>query len=246
MSHNKIEIKEGAYIISDAHYSSQRLELYFLIKDIHSQKIFPTQLLLFGDIFDALFGNVPRTCENNQEMISMMNDISQRIEVIYLEGNHDFNLKKIFPFAQVFTIKEQPVQAIYKDKNILLAHGDFGEDIGYKIYTSLIRNRFLLTVFNAINDLLGNVILNKLDLYLSKKDDCNEFTGFRKYISKRLENKYTCDYFIEGHFHQNKIINFDNFTYINLAAFACNQRYFIVESSNDKKILQEYGFHKET
>ena len=246
MSHNKIEIKEGAYIISDAHYSSKRPELYLLIKDIHSQKIFPTQLLLFGDIFDALFGNVTRTCENNQEMVTMINEISQRIEVIYLEGNHDFNLKKIFPYTQVFSIKEQPIQAMYKDKNVLLAHGDFGEDMGYQIYTSLIRNKFVLIIFNAINTLLGNVILNKLDLYLSKKDDCNEFTGFRKYISKRLENKYTCDYFIEGHFHQNKIINFDNCCYINLAAFACNQRYFIVESSNDKKILQEYGFHKET
>ncbi|MBC8237188.1 MAG: metallophosphoesterase [Helicobacteraceae bacterium] len=245
MSHNKIEIKEGAYIISDAHYSSKRPELYSLIKDIHSQKIFPTQLLLFGDIFDALFGNVTRTCENNQEMVTMINEISQRIEVIYLEGNHDFNLKKIFPYAQVFTIKEQPIQAMYKDKNVLLAHGDFGEDIGYKIYTSLIRNKFVLVIFNAINTLLGNVILNKLDHYLSKKDDCNAFTGFDKYISKRLENKYTCDYFIEGHFHQNKIINFDNFTYINLAAFACNQRYFIVESSNDKMILREYSFHKE-
>ena len=246
MSHNQVQILEGAYIIGDAHYSSLRPELYYLIRDIHTQKILPTQLLLFGDIFDALFGNVPHTCENNQEMITMINEISQRIEVIYLEGNHDFNLKKIFPHSKVFTIKEQPVQAMYKDKSVLLAHGDFGEDIGYKIYTNFIRNRFVLSVFSAINNLLGNAILNKLDIYLSKKDDCNEFTGFLKYISKRIEKKYTFDYFIEGHFHQNKIINFDNSIYINLAAFACNQRYFIVESKNDKKILREYSFHKET
>ena len=246
MSHNKLQIKEGAYIISDAHYSSLRPELYHLVKDIHTQKILPTQLLLFGDIFDALFGSVSRTLENNKEMVKMINDISQKIEVLYLEGNHDFNLKKIFPYAKVFTIKEQPIQAMYKDKNVLLAHGDFGEALGYRIYTSVIRNKFLLPVYSVINNLLGNIILNKLDIYLSKKDDCNTFRGFRKYISKRLEKKYVCDYFIEGHFHQNKIINFDNFIYVNLAAFACNQRYFIVESSNDKMILREYSFHKET
>ena len=100
-------------------------------------------------------------------------------------------------------------------------------------------------MFSFINTILGNYILNKLDIYLNKKEDCNEFVGFRKYIAKRLENKYTCDYFIEGHFHQNKALSFPHFEYINLAAFACNQRYFIVESSKDKLFLRENNFHKE-
>jgi UDP-2,3-diacylglucosamine hydrolase len=245
MSHNSTQIKEGAYIISDAHYSASRRELFYLIKDIHSKKITPTQLLLFGDVFDTLFGSVPKSIEANQEMVSMLNDISQEIEVIYLEGNHDFNLRYIFPYARVIPIAKQPLACEYKGKKVFVAHGDFAEGTGYKIYTSIIRNRFLLPVFNLINTILGNIILEKLDVYLSKKEDCNEFTGFRKYISSRLENKYECDYFIEGHFHQNKIINFDSFEYINLAAFACNQRYFIVELSKDKLFLRENNFHKE-
>ena len=245
MSHKTIEIKEGAYIISDAHYSSFRPELSDFIREIYSKKLRPTQLFLFGDIFDALFGSISHTMHENEEMLTMINEISQDIEIIYLEGNHDFNLKSVFPNTKVFTIAQQPVQARYKDKNVLIAHGDFGEDLGYKIYTSVIRNRFLLPVFNVINNLFGNFVLKKLDAYLSKKEDCNEFTGFRKYIASRLENKFDCDYFIEGHFHQNKIINFDNFIYINLAAFACNQRYFIVESSKEKSFLRENNFHKE-
>ncbi|MDQ7069043.1 MAG: hypothetical protein Q9M40_14350 [Sulfurimonas sp.] len=69
MSHN-IELQEGALLISDAHYSSSRPELLSLIKDIHSKKIPTTQLILMGDIFDALFGEVPTTQEKNREMIS--------------------------------------------------------------------------------------------------------------------------------------------------------------------------------
>ena len=242
MSHNPIIIKEGAYIISDAHYSHSRPELFNFIKQIHSKQLQPTQLLLFGDIFDALFGSISQTLENNQEMVDMLNDISQDIDLMYLEGNHDFNLKKVFPDSKVFTIAQQPVECLYDDKKVYIAHGDFGEDIGYKIYTGIIRNKFLLPIFNLVNNLFGNFILKNLDEYLSKKEDCNEFIGFREYISKRLENKYHCSYFIEGHFHQNKIINFDNYIYINLAAFACNQRYFIVESSKDKKFLREDSF----
>lgn len=245
MYHNPIQIKDGAYIISDAHFSPSRPELFDLIKDIHSKKITPTQLLLFGDVFDTLFGSVARSIEVNQEMVSMLNDISQEIELVYLEGNHDFNLKYIFPYARVFPIAKQPLSCEYKGKKVFVAHGDFAEGTGYKIYTSMIRNRFLLPVFNLINTILGNIILEKLDVYLGKKEDCNEFTGFRKYISSRLENKYECDYFIEGHFHQNKIIRFNSFEYINLAAFACNQRYFVVESSKDKLFLREMSFSKE-
>ena len=248
MSHktlnSEIKILEGAFVVSDAHYSHQRPELLDFIKNIHSKKLSPTQLILMGDIFDALFGGVAYTQETNQEIIKLLNEISLDIEVIYLEGNHDFNLKSIFKDIKVFPISSQPVTCQYKDKKILLAHGDIESDFGYKIYTSLIRNRiilFFLTIFDSIS---GHYILKQLDNYLSKKDDCKEFTGLREYMSKRLENKYSCDYFIEGHFHQNKTIEFENFIYINLGVFACNQRYFIVKSSKDTELLQEKVFSK--
>ncbi len=243
MSH-KIEILEGAFVVSDAHYSHQRPELLDFIKDIHSKKLQPTQLILMGDIFDALFGGVPYTQKTNQEAIELLNDISSCIEVIYLEGNHDFNLRKIFPKMRVFPISQQPVTCRYDDKKVLLAHGDIESDLGYKIYTALIRNPIVLSILTLVDTISGHYILKKLDTYLSKKDDCKEFTGLREYMSKRLENKYSCDYFIEGHFHQNKSIKFKDFVYINLGVFACNQRYFIVKSSKDVELLQENIFSK--
>ncbi|MDA7817612.1 metallophosphoesterase [Sulfurimonas sp.] len=243
MSHN-IEILEGAFVVSDAHYSHQRPELLNFIKDIHSKKLQPSQLILMGDIFDALFGGVSYTHKTNEEAISLLNEISQDIEVIYLEGNHDFNLKKVFPFSKVFSISAQPLTCNYGDKTIILAHGDMEVGQGYKIYSSIIRNKIVLFLLSIIDKLLGHYILKKLDNYLSKKDDCNEFTGFREYISKRLEGKYVCDYFVEGHFHQNKTINYEDFIYINLGVFACNQRYFIVKSVQDADLLQENTFSK--
>jgi UDP-2,3-diacylglucosamine hydrolase len=240
-----IEILKGAFVVSDAHYSHQRPELLNFIKEIHSKKLQPTQLILMGDIFDALFGGVAYTQKLNQEVIKLLNDISLYIEVIYLEGNHDFNLQKIFPHVKVFPLALQPVICRYGNKKVLLAHGDIEGDLGYKIYTALIRNPFVLFLLTIIDTISGHYILKRLDKYLSKKDDCKEFTGLKEYMSKRLEKKYSCDYFIEGHFHQNKNIRFDDFTYINLGVFACNQRYFIVESSQDIKLLQEKIFSKE-
>ena len=243
MSHN-IELKEGAFIISDAHYASSRPELLSCIKDIQVKKLNPSQIIFMGDIFDSLFGGIPFTYKGNQELIDSINQLALTIEIIYLEGNHDFRLTKIFNNIKIIPINRQPLLCSFVDKKIYLAHGDFDGALGYKIYTYLIRNPFILFFLKIIDTLSSHAILKYVDNHLNKKEDCNEFTGFYDFISNRIINNYSCDYFIEGHFHQNKIINFKELNYINLAAFACNQRYFIVKSTKDKELLEEKKFSK--
>jgi UDP-2,3-diacylglucosamine hydrolase len=244
MSHSRVTIKKGAFVIADAHYSSLRPELLEFIKAIESKKLLPTQLILMGDIFDALFGNVAYTCEKNLEIIELINKISTDIEIIILEGNHDFNLKNIFLNAKVFTISQQPLLCSYDDKRVYIAHGDFDVSLGYKIYTTLIRNPYILKLLSYIDTISSNTIIKKLDKKLSIKDDCKDFVGFSKLIEKRLAGRYECDYFVEGHFHQNRVLKLKDFSYINLAAFACNQRYFSVNLSQDKELLEEKIFSK--
>ena len=241
MSHN-LQLQEGAFILGDAHYSHKRPELLDFIRAIHTKKLKATQIIFMGDIFDALFGSISNTIKENKEVVKLIEEISQDIEIVYLEGNHDFNLKKIFTNIKIFTIYNQPVECIYNDKKVLLAHGDFESNFGYRAYTWFIRNPFILPILNVLNNTFNNFVLKNLDKYLGIKDDCKEFTGFREYISKRLVDKFDCDYFIEGHFHQNKTICYDEFIYINLSAFACNQSYFVVNSSKDKELLQEKFF----
>ncbi|MFT5835272.1 MAG: UDP-2,3-diacylglucosamine hydrolase [Sulfurimonas sp.] len=242
MFHSDIELKEGAFVVSDAHYSHLRPELLNFLKAIQAKQLQPSQLILMGDIFDTLFGNVPYTQKVNFEAVEILNKISQSMEVVYLEGNHDFNLKKIFPKIKVFGIKQQPLKVRFQNKTILLAHGDIQSPLLYNIYTAIIRNPFVISILNIFDIISRHSIIKRLDEYLSKKEDCKEFTGFRKYIYNRLDGKYQCDYFIEGHFHQNKTLKYDEFIYTNLAAFACNQRYFIVNFTQDVELLEENFF----
>ena len=244
MSHNLPEIQEGALIISDAHFSMSRPELFFLIEDIYLGKQEIPQLILMGDIFDNLFGGIPYTYKSNQALIDMLNAIALKISVIYLEGNHDFQLHKVLQNMTIVPIKNQPVRCSYKGKKILLAHGDFDGALGYKIYTYLIRNSFVLFILRFIDNLTGHSILNFVDRHLEKKDDCNKFRRFEKFVQNRIENKYDFEYFIEGHYHQNKSYRWNDLNYINLAAFACNQRYFIVKSVKDNELLEEKSFSK--
>ena len=244
MSHNALVLKEGAFVVSDAHYSHRREELLDFIKDIYNKKLLPTQLILMGDIFDALFGGIDYTYKENQEMLSLLNAISQEIEVIYLEGNHDFNLVKLLPEVIVVPIQNQPVKATLQDKTLYLAHGDFDGTRFYKAYTAFIRNSFILFILKYIDIVSNHAILKNVEEHLGKKDDCNKFSGFHEFITKRLSGRFMCDFFIEGHFHQNVSFSVDGFKYINLAAFACNQRYFIIKYSNSNTVLLEQKFSK--
>lgn len=243
MSH-KIELVEGAFVVADAHYSHKRPQFLDFLNSIYTKELNPPQLILVGDIFDALFGEVSFTHRQNQEAIEILNAISNDIEVIYLEGNHDFNLKNIFKNIKIFPITSQPIELGFKDKKILFAHGDINNTAKYNTYTKIIRSNITLTLLAFIDSILNHKILKKLDEYLSKKNDCKDFTGFEDFILQRLSNKYICNYFIEGHFHQNRVLNIDNFTYINLGAFACNQRYYVVQSSLQTKKLLEENFFK--
>ena len=243
----KVEIKEGAFIVSDAHYSQRRPELFSFFEAIADEREKPTQLILMGDIFDALFGLIPYTYEQNQKVIDLLEQIAQKIEVIYLEGNHDFNLSYVFKNIRIFPIQAQPVMCSYENKKIYLAHGDFYIDakrssFSYKLYTSFIRNRFVLHVLRFIDNISGHAILRYVDKHLCIKEDCKELKNFEHYVEKRLGDDYMCDFFIEGHYHQNKSVKFENFCYINLGAFACNQRYFIVKSAQKDALLEEKIF----
>ena len=244
MSLKLFELKDGAIIIADAHYSVQRPKLLKLLKFVLFNKIEATQLILMGDIFDILFGPISLTYQRNKELVETINMIAKKIDVLYLEGNHDFSIKKYFPDIDVVPLNKQPLHVRYKKQNILLAHGDFASEIKYQIYTTLIRSRIVLSILGLIDSLSSHSIINWLDKYLSKKDDCREIKHFERIVENKIEKNNFDEYdmLIEGHFHQNKIYEYKNFKYINLAAFACNERYFVVKSEQELLELEEFQF----
>lgn len=248
MSLKPFELKPGAILVADAHYSDKRPELLDFLKALASGEIAAPQLILMGDIFDLLFGGIPITQKRNAEAVAVINAIAKTREVVYLEGNHDFQLASIFPDVKVYPLQQQPVACRYGDSSVLLAHGDWGTELGYRLYTSIIRSAPVLALLRCIDSVTGHSIIRWLDRYLEKKEDCNGFTGFEAYVTRRLQglNLEETDYFIEGHYHQNKGFPVGSCRYINLGAFACNQRYFEVKSIEDQGPLKEAEFGKES
>jgi len=226
-------IKNNAIFIADAHYNSLRTELHELLKKIEKNEIEVSQIFFMGDIFDFLADEVDYFQNINFHLISIINKLATKIETIYFEGNHDYNLKLTFPKLTVIPREKQPVFANlenHEDKRVSLAHGDIYTPKAYDIYCKIIRNSFLLTFLNTINinNWLSKIIENKL----KAKKICHPMENFLEFVNKRVE-LYKSDLIIEGHFHQ----GYQNSKYINVPSLACSSQYMIY-SENEFKFIK--------
>ncbi|RUM69035.1 MAG: UDP-2,3-diacylglucosamine diphosphatase [Sulfurospirillum sp.] len=237
-----IEIKEGALFISDAHDNVTREAFYRFLCDIDEGEIKTEQLFLMGDMFDLLVGQVSYTHRHYRKTIDLINRLSRKTEIIYLEGNHDFNLRKLFPAVTVIPIQKQPVTARFHEKSILLSHGDWNENATYRIYAKLIRNPLLLTLLNLIDHLRKHTISKSILKQQQLKYICKKSPRFHRYIKQKIQTydieTSKIDFICEGHHHQNREFVFDDMTYKNFSAYACDKSYYKI-TFTDKVVFKE-------
>ncbi len=236
------KILEGALFISDSHDNEKRDGFYRFLVKIERNKIKCPQLFLMGDMFDLLIGEIVYTKKRYQKTINLINKLSKKIDIIYFEGNHDFNLKKIFPQVRVIPIKEQPSSWHFKDRTILLSHGDIFEDDAYLHYTKFIRNRYILTLLNLLDLILGHTISKSILTKQKNKFLCKKDRFFYENIKQKIQ-KYDIgiskiDFVCEGHHHQNREFAFESFKYKNFSSFACDKSYYKI-SFTDKIVFKE-------
>jgi len=216
-----LNINEDSIFVADAHFNSNRPELGKLLLQLLSGKIVTTQLFLMGDMFDFLSNEIRFYKIKNLKIIELLNQLSKKIDIVYLEGNHDFNIQILFPDIQVVPRQNQPLICTYQDKQVAISHGDIYTPTGYNIYTTIIRNSLFLNFLNFID--IRFWLSKKIDNWLLEKDICNECQDFNSFATNRISlYPKDIDIIIEGHFHYGQQSN----NYINIPSLACDKKYF--------------------
>jgi UDP-2,3-diacylglucosamine hydrolase len=225
-----IKIENKAIFIADVHYPHHGNTIFDILNVSFLEKNQITQIFFLGDIFDILFANSKYLINYNRQLINIINSINKNINIYYFEGNHDFNLKEIFPNITIYPIENQPQKMLIGDKMVSISHGDKYEmGLGYKIYSKFIRNSFIIKYLIPFKKTLIKKQISKL----KKKKICKKLSYFTKIVYKILLNYNSKDIVIEAHYHQGIII--DN--YISLPSLACQKMIAIVE--NSKIILKK-------
>ena len=224
-----LKIKENAIFVADSHYNENREEFLVFLEKLQDSSIQTSQLFLMGDMFDFIAGGCHYFIKMNKKIINIINDLSKTLDIIYFEGNHDYNLKIIFPNVRVIPRNKQPLYGTYNGKSVALSHGDiYVNDKFYDIYCSIIRNKVLLKVLNWFD--FNGVLSKKIYNALIGDDICRTIVHFEEIAKKRVLH-YKSDIIIEGHFHQGNEYHINQQRYKNIPSLTCSNEYCILKDN---------------
>jgi UDP-2,3-diacylglucosamine hydrolase len=222
-----LSIKQGAIFVADSHYNQKNKQFLLFLKKLENKEIKTTQLFLMGDMIDFISGESKYFIKQNNEILELLNKLSKELEIIYLEGNHDYNLKTLFPNINVIKRENQPVLGKLNNKTVSISHGDNFINWKYDLYCKFIRNSVFLRFMNFID--INFFISKKIEASLVKKNICHKMNNFKKLVERRLEN-YNTDIVIEGHYHQGETFYIKEKKYINIPSLCCQEKYIVIEN----------------
>ena len=233
------EINSDALILSDSHSQYNRMEL---IKVLQNLNPIPSQIILLGDILNLLIGSIKSSIKQNQDALQVLEELSKKTKILYLEGNHDFNLSPILKNAMKIQRGVQPIICRFKCKYLLLAHGDIFLSKKYEIYAKVLRS-YLLTLMLKIIDFLSfgrvyNYIAKKVQnktIKIPNKSQIDSviqkrIIAYEKYMQKK---NIKVDYVIEGHFHMKKRKKTKDFLYIAMPPYLYDKKIYTLNELMD-------------
>ncbi|MEI7695399.1 MAG: UDP-2,3-diacylglucosamine diphosphatase [Chlorobium sp.] len=199
------------YFISDIHIGlqdeqSERKKLDKLEQLFFSIKAEGCSLYMLGDILDYWLEFRHLIPKGFTRFLSLLSDlVCHNIEVFYVAGNHDFYLGRYFDdelgIKTLYGMHELHLEGL----QFLVAHGDgLGEgDLGYKIFSRLVKNRFNLALLKGFHPDLAIGLMKGLSrLSRTHKADNRLFETDRLLnFAEALAMEKNFDYFICGHNH---------------------------------------------
>lgn len=253
-------LNSDAIFIADSHFkgddstdsSSKALLDYF--DTLLTSTNMPSQIFLMGDIANLLLGALDSSIAHNKALLEHIALLSQRAEVWWLEGNHDFYLNALqnsyLSQVRIVSRKHQPLCFTHKDsqRHIFLAHGDIFLPKKYELYIGTMTSKCMQyalkwldyvtfgKLYNVIVRKVNNKIINigNMDII----DFANKrILAYKHYMQNNAKSHKCADniVIIEGHFHigQSYVEPQSGALYIALPSFYVNRSIFSIESALD-------------
>jgi UDP-2,3-diacylglucosamine hydrolase len=188
------------------------------------------KIIILGDFFEFWYGFNNVIISDYFNILEKFRCLKEKkIEITYIEGNHDFNMGKFFTdFLNVNVVTEY-YETIINNRKFLFLHGDTINIKQDKFYFYL--RKFLRTKFTKflMNNIPPHIILS-IAQYFSKTSRDYLFKDFNmRNIIDHFPKKDNYDFIITGHFH--KTYNYKN-VYV-LGDWNTEFNYMIIDDSGE-------------
>jgi UDP-2,3-diacylglucosamine hydrolase len=142
------------YVLSDLHIKGADDPLYAeLVAFLKSRPRPGDTVVLAGDLFDLFVGGKRVFLERYRAFLEALFGAGSRgVEIHYIEGNHDFQLKRAFSQIPNFTLHQDSVSLEVGDKRVYCCHGDTVDrrDLRYLALRMAFRSPFMKAFVGAV------------------------------------------------------------------------------------------------
>jgi UDP-2,3-diacylglucosamine hydrolase len=201
------------YFIADAHLGSSpdprrdEPRLSRLIPFLHRVGDRSAEhLYILGDLFDFWFEYTHVMPWRHARILGEIRRLVDRgVPVSFLGGNHDWWAGPVFKEFAGMTVHPDPITVVHQGKRLFLAHGDglaSGEDSGYLILKSVIRNRWVVRLLHLVHPDLAYALGHRLSKFSRTVLTAREFRiapRLSEFVDRTLVAGH--DAFLMGHLH---------------------------------------------
>ena len=201
-------------VVSDLHIAGEADPLYFsLLSFLREQPKTGDTVVLAGDTFDLFIGSKAIYRSRYREFFEELRHAGERgVKLHYIEGNHDFNIRKAFVGIPGMTIHPHHVIVELHGKKFFVAHGDTVDpsDYGYRVLRLFLRSPiikfFVALMPGEVIDWIGRTgsrrssktkPRNPTQLPIKRLEHVRK--AYRNYAAERLSQGY--DFVVLGHCH---------------------------------------------
>jgi len=175
--------------------------------------------------------------------------VNSGTRIVLLAGNHDFWFNNFLSDQIGIEICQDSFIENIEGKSFFINHGDrfTRNDVRYQIFRTLIRNRFVQSIFTALHPdfaLEFGITLSRSSRKrrVSKKKKITMFNCLIDAAQKLIE-KFQYDYVIFGHSHIPSLQDCASGVYANAGDWINNSSY--LEFTQGKLVLKEYKYEGE-
>jgi len=194
-------------VISDLHIESNTSPIYRDLLDFLSQDfVSETTIVFLGDIFDVFVGSKNIYITEFQEFFDALKRLDKsNLQIIYIEGNHDFQMEKVFSEIPSIKYLTSDYQLTLAGKQFYFSHGDLANplDYSYRVLRWILRTKTLRFLIENVPDQIVAWVASALKLS-SKGGQQYDVEGMRSTYRKFAEKKiiaHEADFLIMGHCH---------------------------------------------
>ncbi len=195
-------------------------------------------LYILGDLFDYWFEYKSVVQKYSYRILTCLERMCEHhVKIKYLIGNHDFAHRDLFAKDFGIEMRETSLVENINGKKFFLAHGDglIGNDRGYMILKSIVRNKKLQSLYSKLHPNVGIGLakfFSKKSRHYTSEKDYGENDYLYQFSKRKISEGF--DYVVLGHSHKFSFEKIDSGFYVNLGSWLIKPAYGVFDGEEFK------------